>query len=79
LLQSDYTYVAFDANIEQFNIRNPQTQYKNTYSYQKLDTNLEREIILTLTEDIKTENFYLDFSHSSRLYTPSFYISENNQ
>ena len=76
LLKYSYKYPAFTTNIEQFE---EQDSYNNVYSYEKIDTRENTKIILTIRDPIATEYFSLDFIHDSKLYSPVYFVSEDNE
>lgn len=69
-----YKYIPFSSNIEQTTVAG---QYRNTYSFWDIDSDIQREIILSLNSQIEKESFYFNFSFDSQYFLPKYFISKN--
>ncbi len=68
-----YSYIPFSTNIEQ----TPKKWVLNRYSFEDIDTNTTKEILIELWEYQSSQNYILNLNHSSKNYRAEFYISED--
>ncbi len=72
-----YKNIPFSSNITQKELT--KEKYHNMYQFDPIDSDINREIILSFEKIIPKKSFHFHFSYDSQYFSPKYYISEDGE